>query len=200
MHEELTEHREDVVDLAELVDRLRATLVQSLVAGKQVTAQLEPVTLAGQRATALALVGVAAGRAGVADAKAPAPTLPGGYRHLVVIYEENHSFDNLYGGWGKVSGKKTKGLKQAKAGTTQIDQAGNHINCMLQNDANLITTTQTTPWLDGTIHPGRQTPVCSGTTPKGVAYNSHFASSSPFAINKYIKPTDATCATTPATY
>jgi len=56
VHEELTEHREDVVDLAELVDRLRATLVQSLVAGKQVTAQLEPVTLAGQRATALALV------------------------------------------------------------------------------------------------------------------------------------------------
>src|SRR6476646_6351786 len=24
--------------------------------------------------------------------------LPGGYKHLVVIYEENHSFDNLYGG------------------------------------------------------------------------------------------------------
>ncbi|HVH93890.1 MAG TPA: hypothetical protein VM688_03125, partial [Nocardioidaceae bacterium] len=23
--------------------------------------------------------------------------LPGGYKHLVVIYEENHSFDNLYG-------------------------------------------------------------------------------------------------------
>lgn len=56
VHEELTEHREDVVDLAELVDRLRAMLVQSLVAGKQVTAELEPVTLAGQRATALALV------------------------------------------------------------------------------------------------------------------------------------------------
>ena len=56
VHEELTEHREDVVDLAELVDRLRATLVQSLVAGKQVSAELEPVTLAGQRATALALV------------------------------------------------------------------------------------------------------------------------------------------------
>ena len=34
VHEELTEHREDVVDLAELVDRLRAMLVQGLVAGK----------------------------------------------------------------------------------------------------------------------------------------------------------------------
>ena len=56
VHEELTEHREDVVDLAELIDRLRAMLVQGLVAGKQVTAELEPVELAGQRATALALV------------------------------------------------------------------------------------------------------------------------------------------------
>src|SRR6185312_5372287 len=33
VHEVLTEHREDLVDLAELVDRLRAILVQSLVAG-----------------------------------------------------------------------------------------------------------------------------------------------------------------------
>ena len=56
VHEVLTEHREDVVDLAELVDRLRSTLVQGLGAGKEVTAELEPVELAGQRATALALV------------------------------------------------------------------------------------------------------------------------------------------------
>src|SRR3954454_23750769 len=28
----------------------------------------------------------------------------GPYKHVVVIYEENHSFDNLYGGWGKVEG------------------------------------------------------------------------------------------------
>ena len=50
VHEELTEHREDVVDLAELLDRLRAMLVQGLVAGKDVTAELEPVELAGHRA------------------------------------------------------------------------------------------------------------------------------------------------------
>jgi two-component sensor histidine kinase/putative methionine-R-sulfoxide reductase with GAF domain len=56
VHEVLTEHREDDVDLGELVDRLRAMLVQGLVAGKDVTAELEPVSLAGQRATALALV------------------------------------------------------------------------------------------------------------------------------------------------
>jgi two-component sensor histidine kinase len=56
VHEELTEHREDVVDLGELLDRLRAMLVQGLVVGKEVTASLQPVELAGQRATALALV------------------------------------------------------------------------------------------------------------------------------------------------
>jgi two-component sensor histidine kinase len=56
VHEELTEHREDIVDLAELIDRLRAMLVQGLVAGKHVAAELQPVELAGQRATALALV------------------------------------------------------------------------------------------------------------------------------------------------
>ena len=56
VHEVLTEHREDDVDLGELVDRLRAMLVQGLAAGKDVSAELESVSLAGQRATALALV------------------------------------------------------------------------------------------------------------------------------------------------
>ena len=56
VHEVLTEHREDDVDLGELVDRLRAMLVQGLVAGKEISSDLEPVSLAGQRATALALV------------------------------------------------------------------------------------------------------------------------------------------------
>jgi len=26
-------------------------------------------------------------------------------QHIVVIYEENHSFDNLYGGWEGVNGR-----------------------------------------------------------------------------------------------
>ena len=56
VHEELTEHREDVVDLAELIDRLRGMLVQGLGAEKEVTAELTDVRLAGQRATALVLV------------------------------------------------------------------------------------------------------------------------------------------------
>jgi two-component sensor histidine kinase/putative methionine-R-sulfoxide reductase with GAF domain len=56
VHEVLTEHREDDVDLGELIDRLRAMLVQGLAGEKAVSAQLESVSLAGQRATALALV------------------------------------------------------------------------------------------------------------------------------------------------
>ena len=56
VHEVLTEHREDDVQLDELIDRLRAMLVQGLVVGKDVSSSLEPVSLAGQRATSLALV------------------------------------------------------------------------------------------------------------------------------------------------
>src|SRR5437588_7953302 len=56
VHEALTEQREEDVELAELIDRIRAMLVQGLGGGRNVQAQLEPVSLAGTRATALALV------------------------------------------------------------------------------------------------------------------------------------------------
>jgi len=56
VHEVLTEQREEEVNLGELLERLRAMLVQGLGAGKRVEAELEPVSLAGNRATALALV------------------------------------------------------------------------------------------------------------------------------------------------
>src|SRR6476661_4088851 len=56
VHEALTEQREEDVELAELIDRLRAMLVQGIGAGRTVEASLEPVSLAGSRATALALV------------------------------------------------------------------------------------------------------------------------------------------------
>jgi two-component sensor histidine kinase/putative methionine-R-sulfoxide reductase with GAF domain len=56
VHEVLTERRDDDVELDELLDRLRAMLVQGLGPTKAVEATLEPVSLAGSRATALALV------------------------------------------------------------------------------------------------------------------------------------------------
>ncbi len=56
VHEVLTERRDESVDLGELLERLRAMLVQGLAGDKSVEASLEAVPLAGNRATALALV------------------------------------------------------------------------------------------------------------------------------------------------
>ncbi len=56
VHEVLTERHDDDVDLGELLARLRAMLVQGLVSGKTVEADLAPVELPGHRATAVALV------------------------------------------------------------------------------------------------------------------------------------------------
>ena len=56
VHEVLTEQRDEVVDLHELVDRLRAMLVQGLGADKTIETALESVSLGGDKATALALV------------------------------------------------------------------------------------------------------------------------------------------------
>ncbi len=53
--------------------------------------------------------------------------------HFVVVYQENHSFDNLYGGWEKVDG-----LRDADAAhTRQVDQSGAPYACLLQVDVNL---------------------------------------------------------------
>jgi two-component sensor histidine kinase len=56
VHEVLTEQREEDVELGELLDRLRAMLVQGLAGGRDGAAPVEAVWLAGNRATALALV------------------------------------------------------------------------------------------------------------------------------------------------
>jgi two-component sensor histidine kinase len=56
VHEVLTERRDEDVDLGELVERLRAMIVQGLAGGKRVEARVESISLHGGRATALALV------------------------------------------------------------------------------------------------------------------------------------------------
>ena len=58
--------------------------------------------------------------------------------HIVVIYEENHSFDNLYGGWEAVNGR----TRADQAHTAQVDQSGNAYNCLLQDDVNLTSPPQ----------------------------------------------------------
>jgi two-component system, sensor histidine kinase PdtaS len=56
VHEVLTDRYEDDVDLDELIERLRRMIVRGLGTGKHVESRLEPVSVAGARATALALV------------------------------------------------------------------------------------------------------------------------------------------------
>ncbi len=90
-------------------------------------------TVALGTATAAALVAVPQAQAGPT---AKPDTLPGGYKHLVVIYEENHSFDNLYGGWGPVNGEPVEGLAAA-TNATQVDQHGVPFGCLQQRDVNL---------------------------------------------------------------
>ncbi|MFF1610682.1 acid phosphatase [Amycolatopsis sp. NPDC058278] len=94
-----------------------------------------------------------------------------GIDHIVVIYEENHSFDNLFGGWEGVDG-----LRRAHP-QTQVAPDGRALPCLPQNDVNL-----TSPPLPvtctGTI----------GTTPVSSAFTNR-----PFEIDRYIQPSDTTC-------
>jgi phospholipase C len=138
---------------------------------------------------AVAVVAAAAGQAGAApagpgraaghgDHGQAAPTLPGGYRHLVVIYQENHSFDNLYGGWGRVNGQRVDGIANATASTKrQVAQNGSPYLCLPQDDVNL---TAPAP-LSSTCHDPAH----------GVA-DSHFTNR-PYKVDRYIKPMDKTC-------
>jgi acid phosphatase len=59
-------------------------------------------------------------------------------KHIVVIYMENHSFDNLYGKWEATNGQSVNGLDSADAAhMVQVNQSGAPFQCLLQNDPNL---------------------------------------------------------------
>src|SRR5450759_1081702 len=89
------------------------------------------------------LVSVALVAVGFAPAP-PAAAAPkdgplGHFKHIVVIYEENHSFDNLYGNWGSVAGQHVVGRADASAAnTTQVAQDGTPYPCLLMSDVNLM--------------------------------------------------------------
>ena len=66
------------------------------------------------------------------------PGLPGGYKHLVVIYEENHCFDNLYGGWGAVDGQRSTAVaRRPRPARPRSTRTARRTSCLLQNDVNL---------------------------------------------------------------
>src|ERR1700750_3448280 len=61
--------------------------------------------------------------------------LPGGFKHLVVLCEENHSCGNVYGGGGSVNSQEVDGLDQAPAAhTSEVAQDVPSYTCLLQND------------------------------------------------------------------
>ncbi len=94
-------------------------------------------------------------------------------QHIVVIYQENHSFDNIYGGWERVNG-----LQRADtAHTTQVGQNGTPYTCLKQNDVNL-----TSPPLSA---------ACSDAT-TGTPFMSHFPNA-PFTIDRFIPSSATTC-------
>ncbi len=120
----------------------------------------------------------------------------GTYRHLVVIYEENHSFDNLYGMWGDVNGHHPVGIGDADAAhTTQLSQAGAPYTCLKQLDVNLNTDfagSASPAFPPNTLSKLAQCNPETVTFPDGstTTYTSHFLNS-PFEIDPYI-PADAT--------
>ena len=117
----------------------------------------------------------------------------GNFKHVVVIYEENHSFDNLYGLWGDVNGQHVIGLGDADpTHTTQVDYLGNPYSCLLQTDVNMRTSVQTYP---GNLA-GHLTQTCTQnlTLENGsVAPISSAFGNAPYKIDDYIGPTDVTC-------
>src|SRR3954469_25842975 len=78
----------------------------------------------------VALVALAAG-ALAAPARSAPPPKASAIDHIVVIYEENHSFDNVFGGWERV-----RGLDDAPP-EPQITPDGTVLPCLPQNDVNL---------------------------------------------------------------
>src|SRR5438094_7507718 len=104
----------------------------------------------------------------------------GKINHIVVIYEENHSFDNLYGTWEGVNGRSNA----SAAKTLQIKQNGAVFACLLQDDVNLTSPTPlatTCTDTTGTVPAATSTP-----------FNSHFTNA-PFQIDAYIPASAHTC-------
>ncbi|MBI3686988.1 MAG: acid phosphatase [Actinobacteria bacterium] len=98
-----------------------------------------------------------------------------GIDHIVVIYQENHSFDNLLGRWPGVDGLSRSPEDTPRS--IQVAPDGTVLNCLPQKDVNL-----TSPPL----------PVsCTGTA-AGAPVASAFRNA-PFPIDSYLTPTDTTC-------
>jgi phospholipase C len=110
--------------------------------------------------------------------------------HVVVIYQENHSFDNLYGEWGEVGGQHVNGLSDATpARTIQVAPDASPLACLYQNDVNLASPSPLPTTCIDAAHPARQD---TSATPQPV--HSAFANK-PWRIDDVITATASTCST-----
>src|SRR5256885_1102698 len=123
-------------------------------------------------AVPVALVSLLALTALPAAGASPAKSALGSINHIVVIYQENHSFDNLYGTWERVNNLS----HAAAANTLQVNQGGTAFTCLKQNDVNLASV---------------QPASCSDAT-TATPFSSAFTNR-PFNIDDYIASTDTTC-------
>jgi phospholipase C len=69
-------------------------------------------------------------------------------KHLVVLYLENHSFDNLYGAFPGANGR----AQADPAHTTQVDLDGRPLGCLPQTDVNLTSPPLSTTCTDGALN------------------------------------------------
>jgi acid phosphatase len=128
--------------------------------------------------SAVALLGAAAGPATAKESGADSASRRlQQIRHFVVIYQENHSFDNLYGTWPRVDG-----LRRARPSRTiQVAQDGTPYRCLLQTDVNL-----------------QSPPLPADCANPAPAFSSHFPNA-PFLVDDYLRPEDKTCPLPPGT-
>ncbi len=141
----------------------------------------------------------------VPAAAAPNKGPLGNFKHIVVIYEENHSFDNLYGLWGDVNGQSVIGIGDALANhmnhTTQVGQNGAPYSCLLQTDISLQTSVQTYPAMSATnVLPagavGAQTESCMQDVTLGTGASVHISGAfgnAPYNLDDAIPATAETC-------
>ncbi len=122
-----------------------------------------------------------AGPAVAAGAQPDTNYLGSGVKHLVIIYQENHSFDNLYGDWDAVEGEAVEGRDHTiPKKTYQLRQDNvTRYGCLPQLDVNLAS-----PPLSVTCTDANGSPEI----------DSHFPNT-PFAIEDYIPATATTCPT-----
>ena len=69
----------------------------------------------------------------------PARSAADNTKHIVVLYMQNNSFNKLFGRWDQVNGDPVDNIAKAPASaTTQINQDGTALGCLLMNDVNLV--------------------------------------------------------------